>query len=442
MSTFGTQPVRRLPQGAAPSLAVLLLVNILNFYDRAIVGALAEPLRHEFHLTDAQLGAITTVFTLVYAAVGIPIGRLADARSRKKLLATGVAIWATLTALGGWATSFLTLLVSRLGVAVGEATCAPASTSWIGDLFPPHRRSRALAIFMLAVPVGGALSFFCSGPAAQAWGWRTALVIAAAPAALLVPALLMLPEPERGRAEAAAGRHAGSLRHVLRLPVFWWIVASGVVLNFALYAFASFLPAFFGRIHHMNVGRAGVVAGIVYGLGGLSGGAISARLGDASHAHFGGGLATARMKMAACAALVSAPIAWAGFRQGADSLVFASVLIAISYAGLNAYYGFVYAALQDLVAPALRGTAMAVYFLVMYLGGASFGPMLTGKLSDLLARRAADSAGSSVITEAFKAAGLQQAMLIIPTLAIALALVLWAGSRSLRSKSQPVELSM
>src|SRR5205085_5586018 len=113
--------------------------------------------------------------------IGIPIGRLADSRSRKKLLAAGVAVWAALTALGGWAASYPLLLASRLGVAVGEATCAPAATSWIGDLFPPHRRARPLALFMLGVPIGGALSFFCSGPAAHAWGWRAALALAAAP---------------------------------------------------------------------------------------------------------------------------------------------------------------------------------------------------------------------------------------------------------------------
>ena len=101
------------------------------------------------------------------------------------------------------------------------------------------------------------------------------------------------------------------------------------------------------------------------------------------------------------------------------------------------YYGLVYASLHDIVGPELRGTAMAVYFLVMYLGGASFGPVLTGKLSDVLARRAATLAGSVKVTEAFRATGLQQAMLIVPVLALALGVVLWLGSKSLaRQKAQ------
>ena len=101
------------------------------------------------------------------------------------------------------------------------------------------------------------------------------------------------------------------------------------------------------------------------------------------------------------------------------------------YAALTSYYGLVYSAIQDLVAPNQRGTTMAVYFLAMYLCGASFGPLLTGRLSDLLARRAATLAGSPAVTEVFRAVGLRQAMLEIPMLSVVLALILYLGSRSI-----------
>jgi MFS family permease len=106
-------------------------------------------------------------------------------------------------------------------------------------------------------------------------------------------------------------------------------------------------------------------------------------------------------------------------------------LLALAYGSLNMYYGLVYSSIQDFVAPALRSTTMAIYFLVMYLGGASFGPYAIGKLSDRVARHAALASGSSTITEAFKAAGLQQALFVIPVFSLALALVLWAGSRTI-----------
>jgi MFS family permease len=79
----------------------------------------------------------------------------------------------------------------------------------------------------------------------------------------------------------------------------------------------------------------------------------------------------------------------------------------------------------------MRGTAMALYFMLMYLCGASMGPLVTGALSDAMAHRAAQAAGSAVVTETFKAVGLQQAMLVIPGLSVGLALVLWVGSRTI-----------
>ena len=183
------------------SVVVLFAINILNFYDRHVPGALVEPMRREFHLNDTQIGLIGSAFIWIYAIVGVPLGRIADSGSRKKLLAWGVIIWTALTASAGLATTYTVLLFSRVGVGVGEAACAPTATSWLGDLFPPAKRSRVLALFMLGVPVGGALGYFFSGPIAQAYGWRAAMVFAAVPALLLVPALFMLHEPQRGASE-------------------------------------------------------------------------------------------------------------------------------------------------------------------------------------------------------------------------------------------------
>src|ERR1035438_7675074 len=110
--------------------------------------------------------------------------------------------------------------------------------------------ARAMAGFMMAVPVGVMLSSAVTGPAAQAWGWRVALALAAAPAMLLLPALLWLKEPERTAGSRAEG--AASPLGLLKIPALWWIAGSGAILNFALYSFSSFLPAFLKRYHGMS----------------------------------------------------------------------------------------------------------------------------------------------------------------------------------------------
>jgi MFS family permease len=407
-------------QAVGLSLAVLFFVNVLNIYDRQALGAVFEPLRREFGLSDTQLGAIPTLFTVIYAFAGLPLGRLADTGSRRRLLALGVAVWAGLTGLGALAVNYTMLAATRLGVGIGEASCAPAATSWIGDLVPPQRRARAMAWFMTGVPVGVMLSFAITGPVAQKLGWRAAIGIAALPALLLVPAILCLPEAPRTGDTAGAG-HAPRFWEVLRVPGFAWIVASGAVVNFLLYSFSAFVSAFLTRYHGLTVGQAGVWAGIGSGIAGILGAAAAGTFGDRV---IGNGPA-GRLALAAAAALAAAPPALAGILSPPGSAAASAILLMLGYGLLQMYYGLVYAAIQDLVAPRLRGTAMAVYYLAMYLCGGAFGPLLTGSLSDYFARRA--GAG-----ETARAVGLHHALFVVPVMCVVLAAVLWGAARATR----------
>jgi MFS family permease len=394
------------------TLAVLFLVNVLNFYDRQALGAVLEPLRREFHLSDAQLGAIPTAFIIVYALAGPPLGRLADRWRRGRLLALGVAAWAGLTALGGASTGYAMLFVTRMGVGIGEAACAPVATSWISDLLPPERRSRALAWFMMAVPVGVMVSFAISGPMAQAFGWRSALALAAVPALLLVPALLALPEPAR-----VSKTVAPSAASLLRIPALWGLALSGALVNFILYAFSYFVAAFLTRFHGLSVAQAGLWSGIGSGVAGV--------LGGLAVVTFGGGL-----RLAAGAAFVAAPLAGLAIAMPRGSTAPAILLLMAAYGLWQMYYGPVYAAIQGVVPPELRATAMAFYFLVMYLCGGAFGPLAVGALSD----RFAAAAGGD------RAAGLREAMYVIPIASVLLAAVLWLiRGQTERTPSRAIE---
>ena len=134
---------------ASFALIILFAINLLNFFDRQLAGALAEPVRKEFMLSDTALGLLGTVFTLMYAIVGLPLGRIADKWYRTRLLAIGTGVWSLLTAASGLAQNYTQLFISRLGVGLGEATCAPAGQSLIGDLFPPRQRARAMGLHVV-----------------------------------------------------------------------------------------------------------------------------------------------------------------------------------------------------------------------------------------------------------------------------------------------------
>src|SRR5499433_653665 len=180
------------------ALWVLFAINALNFFDRNIAGVVTEPIRREFNLSDTSIAFLSTVFTLMYAAVGVPIGRLTDKTKRTRILASGVFIWSLFTAGAGLARNYLEMLVARLGVGIGECTCAPASTSLIGDLFPASRRAKALSIFMMGLPIGIVLSNVVSGPITQNYGWRNAYFVAGIPGIICVLAIFAMREPKRG----------------------------------------------------------------------------------------------------------------------------------------------------------------------------------------------------------------------------------------------------
>src|SRR5881392_1250614 len=176
----------------------------MNFFDRQIIGGVGEGIRREWGLSDTALGLLGTVFTLLYAIFGLPLGRLSDTSARRRLLAGGVFVWSLLTAASGFARNFPQMVVARLGVGVGEATCSPASTSLLGDLFPTSSRARAMAVWMLGLPIGLGLANGAGGWILQNWGWRRAFFVAAIPGVLCAIAALQIREPKRGTKEVHA----------------------------------------------------------------------------------------------------------------------------------------------------------------------------------------------------------------------------------------------
>jgi MFS family permease len=412
-------------KSAGYALAVLFLINTMNFFDRVIGGALGEPIRREWGLSDSALGALGTAFTLLYAFVGVPLGRLSDRAPRKTILAVAVFVWSALTAVSGITRNFWQLFVTRLGVGVGEAACAPAATSLIGDLYPPHKRARAMSVFMMGLPIGIALSYFVGSSVAHAYGWRAAFLVAGIPGILAAIAALFIAEPERGTKESAPvqTQTASPWRTLLRIPTLWWLILSGALHNFNMYALGSFLAPLLMRYHGADLRQAGLMTMTLYGLSGIPGLLIGGAIAD----KWGMKRKDGRLLIAAIATALSAPLMWAALaRPAKDTLAFV-VLGSLACACMYVYYASVYATLQDVVAPSMRGTAMALYFFAMYVLGASFGPLATGMLSDHFTRRAA---GGATVLEPFRGAGLHAAMITIPILSILLALVLFAATRT------------
>jgi len=424
------------------TLAILFAINLLNFYDRNMPGAIVEPLRKDWGLSDAQIGWLATAFTLLYAVVGVPFGRLSDRFQRSKLLGMGVAVWSLLTAASGLAWNYGALFAARMGVGIGEATCAPASNSLIGDLFPSKQRARALSFFMLGLPLGSFLGIFVSGRIAAAYGWRFPFYVAAVPGIILALLALTISEPQRGAAEASptAGRlpEGSPYWRVLRIPSMRWIILSGAFFNFNMYAIPTFLPAFLSRYHHLHLKEATALAAVVFSAMGIPGLLLGGWVAD----HYGKIAPGRRLLVSCLSVFFQAPLIYFALRQPPGQFMAFALLMASGCLLGYSYYSGVYATIQDLTPPSLRGTAMALYFCFMYLIGGSFGPVITGGLSDHFARVAMAASGATAMTEPLRAVGLHRGMYIIPICALAVTFVLFMASRTAAADIHDLHLWM
>lgn len=418
------------------ALGVLFAINLMNFYDRLIIGAVGEAIAVEWNLGDSQLGYLGTAFILLYAAVGVPLGRWSDRGNRSRILTMGVTVWSVLTALSGFAQNFWQMVALRLSVGVGEATCAPAANSLIGDLFPARTRARAMSIFMLGLPLGNAAALLVSGIVTKQWGWQWAFFVALIPGLLCAIGASMITEPPRGGTEAhnigAARRPGNPYLLVLSIPTMFWIIVSGALHNFNMYAIGGFLSPLVIRVHGMDAQSAGWVTMAVYGLAGVPGMMLGGLLGDAIIRRRRNG----RMLLAAVAIAFAVPLMYFALGQPAGQWLVFSILFGLGCMMMYVYYATVYSTIQDVIEPSLRATAMALYFAAMYVFGGALGPTVIGKTSDYFANQAAvvenvnleslDAAGKLP----YRAYGLNQALYALPVVSALLAASLFAGART------------
>ena len=334
------------------ALAVLFGINLMNFFDRQIAGALLEPIRIEFGMNDAASAWVNTAFTLIYAVAGVPLGRLSDTWKRTRVIAIGVTFWSVLTATSGLAFGYWTYLFTRMGVGIGEASCAPAGQALIGDLYPAERRARAMGIFMMGLPFGLFASYLLSGVIAEAWGWRAAFFIACLPGLVLAALALRIREPARGASDAIASTpnpatsgFAGAFAVILRVRTMWWIILSGILFNFHAYAVNMFQNAFLQRFHEVGLATASKLSAVSLGLAGAIGLLVGGALGDRLRMK----MANGRLLVAAVAMLLAAPCIYIALEQPKGSVGVFAFLMGASSACTFVYYATVYTAIQDVV---------------------------------------------------------------------------------------------
>ncbi|MBK7949696.1 MAG: MFS transporter [Deltaproteobacteria bacterium] len=270
-------------------LALLFLVAIFNVCDRTIVGLLVEEIKRDIGLDDREVGLLMgAAYTVVHFGAAVPFGRIADRYSRKTVIALGLLAWSAMTVSAGLAQTSAQLILSRMGVGLGEAAGAAPSQSLIADYVVPGRRAKSLAVVTVGGTVGLGLGMLLGGWANELWGWRSAFLIAGVPGiALALLFYFTVDEPRRGQSEQRVDSgEMSSLPRVLatlvRLPAYCLLVTGGCFAGIATYGRSMWEPTFLRRVYGMDPGEVGTVYFLIYAvpmaLGSLAGGWLGDRL--------------------------------------------------------------------------------------------------------------------------------------------------------------------
>lgn len=401
-------------------LVMAVLVGGISYMDRQILTMLIEPIRHEFGLSDQQLGMLTGLaFAVVYTLTAIPAAQLADRWSRRGVVAIALATWSAMTMVCGMAAGFWQLFAARVGVGFGEAGGSAPMQALLADYFPRRQRGTALSIYLMGAPLGMGLGLAFAGWALVEYGWRWTFIFAGIPGLIVAPLLLLtVREVRAGMADGIApvavqpsfGRTISTLWHIRSLPLMMLAATLMALIGMGLQAW---VPAFLERTHGLAPAEIGVKLGgaLAAGsaLGHLAGGPLADFLGRRDlRWHLWTPIVTGSLAVALVLAALNGP---------AD--------LAFPLFGVQVFLTGLFAAPMIYIATTLapawaRATSAACVMFAINLIGLGLGPVVVGQLSDWL--RPEYGEGS-----------LRVALMLALLVYIPAALCFWLASRSYRA---------
>ena len=385
-------------QSAYPWLvvAILMVAYVFSFVDRQILNLLVGPIRRDLNISDTEMSLLMGFsFAIFYTLLGIPLGRLADTKSRRGLIAAGVVIWSVMTALCGTAKLYWELFLFRIGVGVGEATLSPAAYSMIADYFPPERRATAISVYSMGIYLGSGLAFLLGGLVIQfavAQGavslpfvgavrpWQVVFFVLGASGVVFSFAFLLVREPPR-----SGVRVGGDVPFTDVLAHLWknrrTVLCHNIgfaMIAFCSYGTAAWVPSFFIRTYGWKAGEVGIIYGLIVMIFGCAG------------ILFGGWLTDRWLKQGKTDAamrvgiLASAIAIVGGVYLLANTGTLAAILMVPAVFALGMPFGAAPAAIQEIVPNQMRGQASAVYLFIVNLIGLGIGPTAVALVTDYL----------------------------------------------------------
>jgi len=370
-------------------LAVLTLLNVLNFADRYLMAAFGSSIMRDLELSNFQFTLLTgLVFAFFYAVFGLFAGSLADRYHRPRLIAAGIAVWSLLTGAMGLAHNFVQAAISRVFIGVGEAVLTPSALSMLSDRITPHRRGLAAAVYYLGIPVGIGSAYLFAGLMGPALGWRGTFMVLGAVGVVGALAMLLLRDPPRGGAEplSAEALPIGSFRdsaigmaRALRASPVLLLTLIGGAATIFVQGGAILDVVWWQREHGYTEEAAQKITGALFLVGGILGAVIGGVGADLAYRRSKGG----RLLFLAVAYLLLTPVTIAYRIVPMEPALFYLCCFILS-AAMMLPYGAMFSTVQEVVPVNLRGASVALLVLFNTLIGQAGGSAAAGYLIDVL----------------------------------------------------------
>jgi len=376
------------------TVSILLVAYVLSFIDRQILNLLVGPIRADLGINDTQMSLLMGLsFAIFYTIAGIPLGRIADSKSRRGLIAWGVAFWSLMTAACGLAQQYWQFILCRIGVGAGEAALSPAAYSLIADSFPADRRATAISVYAMGIYLGAGMAFLLGGIVvtwANAQGpmtlpivgavrpWQLIFLVLGAVGLMFCLVLLAIKEPTRkgiGAGVAVPLKQVGAYLLTIRKAVMCHNLGFAC-LSFASYGASAWIPTFFIRTHGLTPGEVGIYYGSLVMVAGSTGIVFGGRLADYLARR---GYRDSNMRVGLLAAVLTLacnvvylvdnmPLLWA--------IMFFNVFT------VAMPFGVAPAAIQEIMPNSMRGQASAIYLFTITLIGLGIGPTAVAVVTD------------------------------------------------------------
>ncbi|HEX3837167.1 MAG TPA: MFS transporter [Steroidobacteraceae bacterium] len=431
-------------------LAMLVLISALNLADRQGLAASSQALKLDLKFSDSEMGLLQGLpFAIFYTLMGLPLARLAEHRSRTRIIAACVGLFGVMATLCSTAHGFGRLLLCRIGVGVGDGGFGPPVASLVGDHYPMSRRAAAMAIIWLGAPLGVVVGSVMGGWLAQHYGWRsTFIVIGLAGVLVSVLVLLTLREPPRGAFDAAQSSRGAppsvlsAARFLFAKPAMRQTMIAGALAGTSMNAIGQFLNPFLARNFMLGPAEVGRLLGLIAGVSMASGlllggfGVDWAGRFDRRWSVWGPALGL----------VLATPLFIFGFTR--DSLSTTVIVLICAHVSMFVFYSPTLAIAQNMVGANMRASsAFVMSGLVLGLVGIGVGPTVVGFLSDRFATHAfaaflSSCPGGRAPPGAFPgladacrnagATGIRQALIVMALLCVWSAVHYVLASRTLR----------